>query len=182
MFMATSNSIQKLLAPYLNELSSLELGDKFTVHFDGGFSENLFDFEPYLDSFDEAQIYCCGPKPLMDHVKKLTSQFPKERVNFEDFVGISKTSNDSQSFLVEQFSTGDQFEIPHNKSIIEVLDKYGFEIETVCESGTCGTCLTQVIKGRVDHRDSFLEEPEKSNHILPCVSRAAHGELLILDF
>lgn len=113
-------------APYLKELSALKLGQKLIVHFDQGRQENLFDFEPHFDRLDEAQIYCCGPKPLMDYVKKLTSKLPKEQVNFEDFIGISKTSNNSQSFMVEQHSTGDQFEIPHNKSIIEVLDNYGF--------------------------------------------------------
>ena len=55
-------------------------------------------------------------------------------------------------------------------------------IETSCEQGVCGTCLTGVLEGKPDHRDVFLTDEEKDacDKIMPCVSRA-QSDVLVLD-
>ena len=43
-----------------------------------------------------------------------------------------------------------------------------------CEQGVCGTCLTKVLRGIPDHRDSYQTDAEKAanEHMTPCCSRA----------
>ncbi|STQ12831.1 (hypo)xanthine hydroxylase reductase [Enterobacter cloacae] len=51
-----------------------------------------------------------------------------------------------------------------------------------CEMGICGACLTPVIDGVVDHRDSVQSEAEKTPpnpHVALCCSRSHSAELVI---
>ena len=47
-------------------------------------------------------------------------------------------------------------------------------VDTSCEQGVCGTCLTGVLEGEPDHRDVFLTDAEKlaNDRMTVCVSRA----------
>jgi vanillate O-demethylase ferredoxin subunit len=48
--------------------------------------------------------------------------------------------------------------------------------------GICGACLTPVVDGVVDHRDTVQSAAEKSaaaQHIALCCSRSHSGELVI---
>ena len=65
---------------------------------------------------------------------------------------------------------------------VQALRRDGIEIAASCEQGVCGTCLTPVLEGRVEHRDAFLTAQEQALHdqFLPCCSRAL-GEVLTLD-
>ena len=51
-----------------------------------------------------------------------------------------------------------------------------------CEQGACGTCKVNVLKGKVDHQDVYLNSTEKAGGdvIMTCVSRAL-SDRLILD-
>jgi vanillate O-demethylase ferredoxin subunit len=46
----------------------------------------------------------------------------------------------------------------------------------------CGTCITRVLEGEVDHRDMYLTEDERAcnEQFLPCCSRA-RSKVLVLD-
>jgi phthalate 4,5-dioxygenase reductase subunit len=55
----------------------------------------------------------------------------------------------------------------------------GHEAPSSCESGTCGTCRTQLLEGRADHRDLVLMDDEKDTQIMICVSRALTPEIAI---
>jgi len=52
-------------------------------------------------------------------------------------------------------------------------------VPSSCESGTCGTCRTALISGQADHRDMVLEDQQRSDFIMICVSRAVTGELVL---
>ena len=64
----------------------------------------------------------------------------------------------------------------------EALRKEGIDILTSGEQGGCGTCLTRVLEGEVDHRDMYLTDEEKAanEQFMPCCSRA-RSKLLVLD-
>ena len=68
------------------------------------------------------------------------------------------------------------------KNGMEALRKEGIDILTSCEQGVCGTCLTRVLEGEVDHRDMYLTDEEKAanEQFMPCCSRA-RSKLLVLD-
>ena len=64
--------------------------------------------------------------------------------------------------------------VPEGQSILEVLRENGIEVDSCCEQGICGTCLTLVLGGVPDHCDTFLtaSEQEENAVIAICVSRA----------
>ena len=66
-------------------------------------------------------------------------------------------------------------------SIANVLAKQGITIPMSCQEGVCGTCITAVLQGEPDHRDSYFSEEEKAqnNQIMPCCSRSKTSELVL---
>jgi len=64
---------------------------------------------------------------------------------------------------------------------VEALRAAGIEVETSCEQGVCGTCLTTVLAGRPYHLDIILTEEEQKagDRMLLCVSRSLDAELVL---
>jgi vanillate O-demethylase ferredoxin subunit len=85
------------------------------------------------------------------------------------------------AFEVEMASTGQVFEIPAGQSVLHTLMFEGVDIPFACEQGVCGTCLTGVKQGEVDHRDQYLtpEEQAKQDCFMPCCSRAVTARLVL---
>ena len=56
------------------------------------------------------------------------------------------------------------------------------KVDYSCLQGTCGTCITQVVDGDIDHRDAVLrkEEQQSGKQMCICVSRAK-GDRVVLD-
>jgi vanillate O-demethylase ferredoxin subunit len=91
---------------------------------------------------------------------------------------MSATDHD---FEVEIASTGQVIEIPAGQSVLHTLMFEGFDIPFACEEGVCGTCLTGVKSGEIDHRDQYLtpEEQASQTQFLPCCSRAKSARLVL---
>ncbi len=85
------------------------------------------------------------------------------------------------SFVVKLARHGGEFEITEGRTIIEVLAEHGVMVDTSCEQGVCGTCLTGVLEGKPDHRDVFLTDAEKctNDRMTVCVSRALTPRLVL---
>jgi vanillate O-demethylase ferredoxin subunit len=64
------------------------------------------------------------------------------------------------SFLVEARRSGKTIVVQADQSIAEALICADIDVPLSCESGVCGTCLTAVIEGVPDHRDSYLTDDE----------------------
>jgi ferredoxin len=77
--------------------------------------------------------------------------------------------------------TGVTLDVPADRSILDVLVDHGFDVESVCRQGVCGTCEMRVLSGVPDHRDSILEESERlaGETMMICVSRALTDDLSI---
>jgi ferredoxin len=67
-------------------------------------------------------------------------------------------------------------------SVLEAVRGAGAAVLSSCEQGTCGTCLTPVLEGQPDHRDSVLADHERAANdcMFLCVSRSC-GDRLVLD-
>jgi vanillate O-demethylase ferredoxin subunit len=87
-----------------------------------------------------------------------------------------------KAFQVKLASTGQIIEVSATETVAQALLKAGVDLLTSCEQGVCGTCMTGVIEGIPDHRDSYLvpEEQAQNDVFMPCCSRAK-TELLVLD-
>ncbi|MHA1567652.1 MAG: 2Fe-2S iron-sulfur cluster-binding protein, partial [Alphaproteobacteria bacterium] len=93
-----------------------------------------------------------------------------------------KLSPAADEFVVRLAKRGVELVVPPDKAIIEVLREAGVEIQTSCEQGVCGTCVTPVLEGEPDHNDMYLTDEERGPGRLftPCVSRSK-SKLLVLD-
>lgn len=89
---------------------------------------------------------------------------------------------DGEAFVVRLQKSGRELTVPADKTILEVLREAGIEIDTSCEQGVCGTCLTRVIEGVPEHNDLYLTDDERASGELMavCVSRS-RSKLLVLD-
>lgn len=66
------------------------------------------------------------------------------------------------------------------ESMADVLQLAGIAIDTLCEQGVCGTCVTRWLDGAPEHRDSCLSAEERRTHVAVCCARS-HGPALTLD-
>lgn len=167
-------------AAYLDELKA-NFADRMLVHHDEGDPEKIYDFWDHFAEPQKLNVYCCGPKPLMDEIKAISGHWPEGRVNFEDFNPIKVVRADDEAFEVELRKSGVTLNVPPDRSILEAMRDAGLKTVSSCESGTCGTCKTRLIEGEVDHRDMVLMEEERADKIMICVSRACQGGRLVLD-
>ncbi len=131
------------------------------------------------------QIYMCGPAPFMDCIEAIsaTCGWQADQIKFERFSAAPPlVGGESDGFVVRLASNGREITVGPEQTIIEALRENGIEIETSCEQGICGTCVTRLIEGTADHRDLYLseEEQEKEGLFAPCVSRAL-SKYLVLD-
>lgn len=133
---------------------------------------------------ENGALYLCGPRAFMELVKSTAaSTWPPEAVHLEYFSAdpLSLTGEQA-SFEVRLARSNGTYTIPADISITEALAAHGIHIETSCEQGVCGTCLTSVLEGTPEHRDVYLSDAEKRScdKMMPCVSRAK-SPLLVLD-
>jgi vanillate O-demethylase ferredoxin subunit len=67
-----------------------------------------------------------------------------------------------------------------DESIAVALRRQGVKVDTSCELGYCGTCLTRYLSGEPDFRDQILNPADRKRFVLTCCTRAK-GEMLVLD-
>ena len=88
-----------------------------------------------------------------------------------------------ESFEVVCVRSGITLTVPPGRSILSVARERGIDVHSSssCTEGICGTCETEVLAGRPDHRDGLLTEQEReaSTTMLICVSRCRQGPLVL---
>ncbi|KAI0468237.1 pyruvate kinase-like protein [Xylaria cf. heliscus] len=131
------------------------------------------DIIPPLDGSDNphAVIYCCGPTGMIEETRNLAQElgYPSSHVYFEEFGGAAAGTGDP--FEVEIETTGKVLQIPPEKSLLQILNEAGFDIDSSCLAGNCGACMVDYCKGDVVHRGVALDNEQKSTSMLSCVSR-----------
>jgi vanillate O-demethylase ferredoxin subunit len=132
----------------------------------------------------DTHLYVCGPERFTDHALKTfkDSGWPVDHLHTEYFVAEDIDTSDDGSFKVRIASTGEEFDIPADETIADVLIDNDIDLLTSCEQGICGTCVTKVLEGTPDHRDRYLDDDEHAanNVMTPCCSRSK-SSLLVLD-
>ncbi|MGW2330291.1 PDR/VanB family oxidoreductase [Streptomyces sp. NPDC001700] len=129
------------------------------------------------------KVYCCGPAPLLAAVEAACAAWPPYALRVERFTGAARTAPVREtSFEVELRRTGRTVTVAPEVSVLEAVRRAGADVLSSCERGTCGTCLTPVLEGRPDHRDSILtdHQREADDCMVVCVSRSG-GDRLVLD-
>ena len=85
-----------------------------------------------------------------------------------------------RKFRVRLARSGQTYEVPEDKTILQVLRENDVSVETACELGVCGTCRTHYLEGEPDHCDFVLEAREQEKEMTVCCSRSK-TPLLVLD-
>ena len=124
-------------------------------------------------------VYGCGPAQMLDALRDSLGPWPQVTLHIERFQPAKSQPGVSRPVTVRLRSSGAVIQVPPDKSVLECLEDSGVEILSSCRSGTCGTCLTGVLDGEPDHRDSVLSDDERGSGswIIVCVSRARSPHL-----
>ncbi|MDB5577210.1 MAG: ferredoxin [Bradyrhizobium sp.] len=127
-------------------------------------------------------IYCCGPESLLQAVEEHCAHWPRNVLHVERFAPKPMADTVTTGFEIELRQSGTILQVPEDRSILETIEDAGIPTLSSCGQGTCGTCLTTVLEGTPDHRDSLLEDEDKQagDKMLICVSRA-RSKRLVLD-
>jgi phthalate 4,5-dioxygenase reductase subunit len=169
------------LTAFRQELTDAGWSSEVKIHHDFGDREKAFDFWPVFEKpANGTHIYCCGPRALMDGVKDMTGHWAQGSVHFESFGVDQALLAQNKSFKVRLERSGQTFEVPKDRSILEILRDNGIRTPSSCESGTCGSCRTGLCGGEAEHRDMVLSDDERASQIMICVSRTK-GEELVID-
>jgi vanillate O-demethylase ferredoxin subunit len=134
---------------------------------------------------DGAHVYLCGPRPFMDAVQDVAVQagWPDDTVHLEYFNASAEAGDTTGNtrFQVTLARSGVTVDVGADDTIIDVLRARGIDVETSCEQGVCGTCVTSVLEGTPEHRDCFLTSQEKAqgNCMAVCISRSRSPRLVL---
>ncbi len=129
---------------------------------------------------DGTTVYACGPADMISLVRERLSGRDNVELHFERFAAPPVV--DGEEFTVTLASTGAEFQVAADETLLAALRRTGVAAPYSCQQGFCGTCRTKVLDGAVQHRDTLLTGPERENGMmLTCVSRAPAGERLKLD-
>ena len=168
-------------------------------HHDDGDPRNGLDIAALLrERPDGTHLYYCGPPGFMAAVANACAHWPKGAVHLEYFTppaptrpvvasppapslgAVAAAAAIPLAFQVRLTSTGALYDVPNDKSIVQVLREQGIDVETSCESGLCGTCRTRYVEGDPEHHDYVLEDDERSEYVMICCARSK-SPLLVLD-
>lgn len=165
---------------YVQELSELH-GDRFELHVDDeGTALDVDALVAGLPEGGRTEVYMCGPIRLMDAVRRswLVHGRAVADLRYETFG--SSGWFEPESFEVEIPELGLRTVVEPDSSLLEALAAAGADMMYDCRKGECGLCEVRIgaLEGRVDHRDVFLSDEEKTSEdtLCICVSRVAAPE------
>jgi vanillate O-demethylase ferredoxin subunit len=161
-------------AAYLEELGDL-LGDRLAVH--ASDEGRRLDLEGLFRSLpQDALAVFCGPMRMLDEARHawIAAGHPLSDLRYETFG--SSGALPTETFRVRLKGSDVEFEIPRERSMLDVLNAAGHEVMSDCKRGECGLCVIDVVDvdGEIDHRDVFFSDHQKHENrkICACVSRA----------
>lgn len=184
LYYCTRTPSRTAFLPEVNEL--VEKGNATLIHDHGKPSDGL-SLNSILGEYRNGQqLYYCGPAGFLEAVEAASRNWPDAARKCERFTApvAPRTEHRERDagFYIRLAKTGKQFFVPPEKTIVDILREHGFDIETSCEEGYCGTCMTRYLEGDPIHRDSVLDDEDRSEFMMICCARAeSRDECLVLD-
>lgn len=171
-------------AAFVERLQHSPFADRVFLHFDQEPDTVLDAAKVLATPQSDVHLYVCGPGGFMQHVLDTARKqgWQEQCLHREYFAAAPVDAGADGRFSIKVASSGQVFEVPADKSVVQVLQDQGIEVAISCEQGICGTCLTRVLEGVPEHRDLFLTEDEQAcnDQFTPCCSRSK-TPLLVLD-
>ncbi|MBY0587163.1 2Fe-2S iron-sulfur cluster binding domain-containing protein [bacterium] len=137
--------------------------------------------------------HICGPVPLMEAAKQTLIELgvPRDRIRLEAFgpalgkpePGISSEQRSSKANVeidakllpLVTFSASERSApLPPEKTILEVADALGVDIDNSCRVGTCGVCRVKLRSGSVtmEVREGLQPGDEENGIVLACQAKS----------
>ncbi len=168
---------------FLQRLAPLISAGKVELHHDGGDPARGLDLAATLKQVEtDTHLYYCGPPGFMQAATAAAAHWQAETVHFEHFSApIERTARveGNEPFKIKLLHSKLELEVPADKTIVDVLREHDVFIETSCEEGFCGTCLTRYVQGEPEHRDTVLSEEDRKEFVLVCCARSKSSELVL---
>lgn len=132
----------------------------------------------------DTAVVACGPEGFIQRLQSVMEEYrwsPSQFV-FERFTPATENNTAAKNaFYIELASSGQRLQVAADQTIAQVLQHAGVEVMLSCEQGMCGSCITGVLDGIPEHRDSVLTAEEKAGNdqITLCCSRAKSPGLVL---
>ncbi|NIF23241.1 hybrid-cluster NAD(P)-dependent oxidoreductase [Candidatus Pantoea multigeneris] len=148
--------------------------------------------EMIAPDYREREIFCCGPTPYMNAVKKMLQEagFPMHRYHEESFGATPAPAKEQAKQEAEEAETladaletadlnlvsfashGKSVQIAPGETIHAAAAKTGITIPKACGMGICGTCKVKCLEGEVEmnHNGGITDEDVEEGYILSCCS------------
>ena len=86
-----------------------------------------------------------------------------------------------EAFRAFLAKSGIEVQVGEDESLLDAIERAGVAAPCLCRGGACGVCAAPLLEGEAEHRDHFLSpaERESGRLIMPCVSRAKGGRLVL---
>ncbi|MFM0416943.1 PDR/VanB family oxidoreductase [Paraburkholderia aromaticivorans] len=162
-----------------------DLRDHSHLYFDNEVGSARLDLPEILRTPHPAQhLYVCGPGGFIDACLNAASAagWDDATVHREYFAAQPALACVKGGFQIRLARSGRMVHVSADQRVIDALRDADVRIPVSCEEGTCGTCLTTVLEGEPDHRDTYLTRGERkaNDRFLPCCSRSK-SPVLVLD-
>jgi vanillate O-demethylase ferredoxin subunit len=175
-------------AAFLDRLDTPHLRERCTLYTDDAAAHGRIDFTRVLrDPSPGSHLYVCGPSGFIEQAFVAAKQagWQDGHLHREYFGAPAADANDNptaqHAFSVRLARSGKVVCVSERQTVVQALAGHGVHVETSCEQGVCGTCLTRVLAGDPDHRDLYLTDDERARNdqFLPCCSRSLSDELVL---
>jgi ferredoxin-NADP reductase len=135
----------------------------------------------------EPTFFLCGPPAFMELSRSLLADLGVEprRILQESFggavpgekrfSGLGEHARTSISSVEVRFAQSMvAFQVSPEETLLESSERNGVLMPSGCRQGSCGTCATKLLRGRVkmENEEALNDEMRSQGYILPCVSRA----------
>ena len=169
---------------FVERIKASPFASQVQFHFDDGDARQKLDFAALLQAPQAGvHLYVCGPKGFMDAVLATARAqgWPESQLHYEFFGAEVAASDTDASFEVQLASSGRIITVAKDQTVTQALSAAGVEVQTACEQGVCGTCLTRILSGVPEHKDMYLtpEEQAANDQFTPCCSRARTARLVL---
>ena len=139
-------------------------------------------------------FFLCGPEEMIKAGVDTLKLFgvPVEKIHYELFtvptLMKSNTASSDSAFSgesnVKVILDGEEIEFKlksNGKSILDVLDKSGFDAPYSCRGGVCSSCKGKILQGKATMTMNYAltEEEVAEGYVLVCQAHPASEELVI---
>ncbi|MFE7720250.1 PDR/VanB family oxidoreductase [Nocardia rhizosphaerihabitans] len=167
-------------------LDDLTANPRVRFHFDDEDPQLLLDVTRDLgDPRPDTAVYVCGPDGFMDYVvgKAEGLGWPRTALHTERFGTdlTAATASGEAGFTVRLASTGAEYLVADDQSVLDVLLDNGVDAPYSCQQGICGECVVRVLAGDPDHRDDVLTDAEHADGLFTTCSSRSHTPVLEVD-